>query len=166
MKKSIILSVVMFALVAFSASAQFSFGGGATMGTKMGVSNSGGDKVGFGINARANYSLPKLDLSGGFTYFFPSAPSGMSMDAWQINVDAHYPFFKKESMKVYALAGITYSYAKAEMDFMGYNISSDDSKIGANLGAGAEFGNIYVEGKYDTAYEQIGISIGYMFKSK
>ncbi len=165
MKKNIILTVVFLAAITFSANAQFSFGGGATLGTKMGVTDSGGDKIGFGLNARADYALKLFDLSGGLTLFFPSAPEGMSMSAYQLNVDGHYSFLKKETMNVYGLAGLNYSYVKVkgDTDFGGFSISASDSKIGIDLGAGVKFGKMFVEGKYDTAFEQLGLTVGYMF---
>jgi opacity protein-like surface antigen len=162
MKKNLLVFVFIVGCV-FSSSAQFTFGGGLSMGTKMGISDTGGDKIGLGLNARANYALKSFDLSGGFTYFFPSAPSGLEMKASQLNVDGHYSFVKQDNMSVYGLAGLNYSFATASVAMEGVSISASDSKVGVNLGAGAKFNKVFVEGKYDTAFEQIAITVGIMF---
>ncbi len=155
--------VMMVVVSVFTAKAQLTYGVGAAVGTKMGVADDGSDKMGFGLHARADYALEKFDLSGGLTYYFPSVPSGMDLTAFQLNFDGHYGFLKQEAMTVYGLAGLNYSYLKASVDFMGATISSDDSKIGFDLGAGVKFNKFFVEAKYDSGFEQMALTAGIMF---
>lgn len=172
MKKLFIL-VVLFA-AAFSASAQLNFGLGATMGTKA-AAGASGEKVGFGANARVLYTIGDLGISGGFTYFIPSSytietmgiKSKSTLNLYQINADAHYTFYRADKLGVYGLAGLNYSIASAKVeitpDDFGMSGSASDGKVGVDLGAGANFGKIFLEGKYDTALKGVNLTLGYMF---
>jgi len=83
----------------------------------------------------------------------------MTMNASQINLDGHYAITKA----FYGMAGLNYSFVSASMDVLGIEVSSSDSKLGVDLGAGYKFGKIFVEGKYDTAFEQVALTLGYKF---
>lgn len=172
--------VAVMAFVA-SASAQFKFGGGVTMGTKMGMNDSFEDKAGFGINVRGVFDISeKFKVSPGITYFFPGAPDGYDLKAWQLNADAQYHFYSNESVSIYGLGGLNYSHSKVKVDvgdffedvlgedlgsMFGAAGSAEDSegKIGIDLGAGINFGKFYGEVKYDTAFEQVALSVGILF---
>lgn len=172
MKKLLILAVLVTA--AISANAQFKFGLGASLGTKAAIGTSG-DKVGFGANARALYNIGNFGISGGFTYFIPSSVSfdeaGVSakttLNLYQINADAHYTFFKAPKIGIYGLGGLNYTIASAKAEYtpdsFGFSGTVSDDKIGVDLGAGADFSNIFVEGKYDTALKGLTFTVGYMF---
>ena len=170
MKKLILLSIISFGLL-INANAQFKVGGGLTMATKMGVDDNGDDKMGFGVQLRAYKGFSEsMGVAGGFTYFFPSTPEGMTLKAMEIFADFHYNFVTNETMDVYGLAGLSYAYAKAKVEyenpFTGETdeIEADDSKIGLNIGAGMTYKtgslDIFGELKYNTAFENIMISAG------
>ena len=164
MKKKILLIVAVMALFSSVASAQWKYGGGLTLGTKMGINDSGDNKMGFGINGRADYTInEKFSASGGLTYFFPSVPDGLDLDAWKINVDGHYSLLKDDTKNVYALAGLAYDYAKVKVSYEGYSASSDESEIAFELGGGIGVDMYFGELKYDTSYEQVEITIGVLF---
>jgi len=161
MKKLILLSIISFGLL-INANAQFKVGGGLTMATKMGIDDNGDDKMGFGVQLRAYKGFSEsMGVAGGFTYFFPSAPEGITLKAMEVFADFHYNFITNETMDVYGLAGLSYAYAKVEVDGFG---EADDSKIGLNIGAGMTYKtgslDIFGELKYNTAFENIMISAG------
>ena len=163
MKKRILLVVAIMALFTLSSSAQWKFGGGLALGTKMGIDDDGSDKMGFGINGRADYSInEKFSVAGGLTYFFPSAPEGMDLTAWKLAADAHYKFMD-ENFSLYGIAGLGYNYAKSKIDIMGYSAEADDSEIGLDIGAGINYNKFFGEIAYNTSFEQIEITVGILF---
>ncbi len=158
MKRIIFLAALMIACS--GAFAQFHLGGGVTMGTEMGIDDDLSTKIGFGVNVRGVYDITeKFGATAGFTYFFPSAPTGIDLSAWQINADAMYNFIAQDAFTVYALAGINYSH----MDVEGFG----DGEIGVDVGAGVklDFGG-FAEVKYDTAFEQVAVTVGFLFPLK
>ena len=96
-------------------------------------------------------------------------------------------------VSVYALGGLNYSHSKVEADMgdaftngmedMGDDLGDfgdlfdglgdalgdlgsyeeTENEIGINLGAGVSFSKFYGEVKYDTAFEQVALSVGIMF---
>lgn len=164
MKKKILLVAAFAALFATTSFGQIKFGGGLTAGTKVGIDDDGEEKMGFGLNIRADYALnDKFSIAPGFTYFFPSTPSGYDLTLWQLNADAHYTFTEAGGAAIYGIGGLNYSYAKAEFDFMGVTAEADDSEVGVDLGVGANMGKFFAEVKYDTAFEQMALSVGILF---
>ncbi|TRX62362.1 outer membrane beta-barrel protein [Carboxylicivirga sp. M1479] len=183
--KKVLLLVAVMAMVASASMAQVKFGGGLTLGTKMGLNDSYEEVAGVGLNVRATFDISeKFKIAPGFTYFFPGSPDGMDMSAWQLNADAQYHFYSNESISIYGIGGLNYSHAKVEFDagdllddLFGEDISSfipmgaataeeSDNKIGVDLGAGINFGKFYGEIKYDTAFEQMAFSVGILFGGK
>jgi opacity protein-like surface antigen len=168
MKKFMLFAIALF--ITATATAQFKVGGGLTIGTKAGgYSDDGDEKIGIGLNVRGDYAFNESwSVAPGFTFFFPSGPEGMDVTYWQLNADAHYNFHAEDDIGIYALGGLNYSYVKVETDFDGgewgsFSYSADDSEIGLNLGVGATLSQFYGELKYDTAFEQIGLSAGILF---
>ncbi len=149
----------MFASASFG---QLKYGGGLTLGTKVSLDDDLDEKMGFGLNIRADYAInDKFSIAPGFTFFFPSVPSGGDLTLWQLNADAHYNFAETGNMKIYGIGGLNYSYWKLEAESS--NWSEDDSEIGVDLGVGANMGILFGEVKYDTAFEQIGLTVGVLF---
>lgn len=185
MKKVVLLLFVV--LLTTTVSAQFKVGGGVTIGPEIGLDDDYSEKMGFGINVRGEFSLmDKLALTPGFTYFFPSAPDGIDYSIWQLNADVHYTLAGAGTpVSVYLLGGLNYTSVKFESeavnsfedaldeyeeyfgDAMDITIDGGDddpdNEIGINGGAGVSFSKFYGEVKYDTALEQIGLSVGIMF---
>ncbi len=148
-------------------------GGGLTLGTAVGVDDDFSEKMGFGLNVRGDYTFnEKFSVAPGFTLFFPGGPDEVDISAWQINGDAHYSFLEEDAFSLYAIGGLNYSKRKwdynqsYEDEDYAFSASGSvsDSEIGLNLGAGINFGSMfYGELKYDTAFEQLGISVGVLF---
>ncbi len=164
MKKSLLMILVLVVIGTTSSFSQWQFGGGLSLGTE--ASGDGG--LGFGINARADYAIDEQwSIAPNFTLWFPSVEGG-SVTMWQLNADGHYGFAGTETMNFYGIGGLNYSYMKWEFDgadfgVPGYSGSVDDSKIGLNLGVGANMDMFFGELKYDTAFEQIAITVGVLF---
>jgi outer membrane immunogenic protein len=140
MKTKSILIITVLTFVFCSVNAQFAFkgvGAGIGLGSKSAISDKGESAMGFGINVNALAGLTdKIDLAGGIVYYFPSEPvTGTKFSLFTISVDGHY----KLTENFYGLAGLNIGMAKATATFMGYSASASDTKMGINLGAGANF---------------------------
>lgn len=162
MKKKIFLTLAFAALFASASFGQLKYGGGLTLGSKVSIDDDLDEKMGFGLNIRADYAVnDKFSIAPGFTFFFPSTPSGGDLTLWQLNADAHYNFAETGNAKIYGIGGLNYSYAKIEAGAW----SEDDSEIGVNLGVGANMGIFFGEIKYDTAIGdgQIALTVGVLF---
>ena len=163
MKKLILLSIISFGLL-INVNAQLKVGGGLALGTAMGVDDNGDEIMGFGIQLRAYKGFDEsMGVAGGLTYFFPSAPDGMTLTSFEIFADFHYNFITDETMDVYGLAGLNYAYAKAEIEWVvdpitgqTQTVEADDSKVGLNIGGGMAYKmgslDIYGELKYNTVF--------------
>lgn len=182
-----VLFIFLIGLLTTTVSAQFKFGGGVTMGSKTGIDDDGSEKMGFGVNVRGEFSLlNKLAITPGFTYFFPSAPDGYDLSIWQANADVHYTLVGSPGpVRLYALGGLNYTQVKTEIDlgdtdsyedtmgefadFFGdafsevANYDDTDTDLGVNVGAGVALSKLYGEVKYDTALEQVALSVGILF---
>lgn len=155
-----------FALVLTTAvSAQFKVGGGLTIGSQAAADESG-EKVGLGLTLKGDYAFnDQWTISPDFTFFLPSGGDYGDFTLWQLNANAHYYFSSNEQFLFYGLAGLNYSHWKwdYESDYGGVAAEWDDSEIGLNLGVGANMQQFFGEIKYDTAFEQIALSVGILF---
>ena len=167
MKKSIVLTAVLIVITFCSATAQLKYGAGLVLGTKAGLSSTGGEAMGFGLNGRVYYALSAIDLSVGATYFMPGSATVSGVDVtsnlFQINADAHYAFSKNDNTTIYGLGGLNYSFASAKASSGGNSASTSDSKLGLDLGVGAKMNKFFGEAKYDTALAQLAITVGMNF---
>ncbi|MCT4603814.1 MAG: outer membrane beta-barrel protein [Marinifilum sp.] len=168
MKYFFIISIIFCCSVTFAQFSETQFAGGSTIGSQMGVDDTGQSVVGFGVNVRGLYAIDtKFSASGGITYFFPSMPENQSLVAWQINADGQYELYSNKKLKAYALGGLNYSIFKIKYEGMQNTLVNEEisnNKVGLDLGAGTklDFGG-FAEVKYDTAYEQLALTIGYYF---
>ncbi len=156
--------VVLVVMVSMVSSAQFKVGGGLAIGTKAGF-DEGGHKLGIGIDVKGDYAFNETwSLSPDFILFFPGSPEGFDVTFWQLNANAHYNFHEADGFNFYGLAGLNYSQVKVDWD-MGESGTwgSSDGEVGLNLGAGANYSQFFGELKYDTAFEQLTITIGILF---
>ncbi len=160
--KKLLFVVVFIAMVATASNAQWKFGGGLTLGTQVSIDDDLSEKMGFGLNARADYSFnDQWSVAPGITIFFPSSPDGIDYSTWQLNGDAHYKFYSEDAFNIYGLAGLNLTFRKVDFGLLGDNT---DNELGLDLGAGINFGQMFFgELKYDSAYEQLGITIGVLF---
>lgn len=143
----------------------FDFGGGVVLGNKVGVDTDYDDKAGMGINLRTKVEvMNKVALCAGVNYFFPGTPSHYDLDLWQLNLNGHYNFANTMLFKIYGIAGLNYSYSKADFKIGNLQRDVDDSKIGLNLGAGLKLPlGVFGEAKYDTSMEQVLLTVGIVF---
>lgn len=128
----------------------------------VGVNLSYGTEISnLGIGVKGNYGLTdNIRVEAGFDYFLEK--DGMKF--WDINVNAHYLFPLSDKLKVYPLAGISFSHFNAGsvvsidgidsfedyQEAFGEGVSREDydeslgaslssSKFGVNLGAGVQY---------------------------
>ena len=89
----------------------------------------------FGLMGKARIRLKdELLLSPSIVYFFPNdAYEALSM--FSINGDVHYAF-ELDGFTLYPLAGINFSMARYENEFIG---SRSESQLGLNLGGGGMY---------------------------
>jgi len=133
--------VAAIALFAIGANAQIKFKGigvGGALGTEAAITTSGVG-MGFGVHALALVGITeKIDAEAGIEYFFPSEVDffggKLKQTLMTINVNGRYNFTEGKAV-VYGLAGLSYGMASAEA--MGIKVT--DSKVGVNIGAGADY---------------------------
>jgi outer membrane protein X len=96
-----------------------------------------------GIGVTAEFPIIEdLTIAPGFIYYLPKDESGISLNWWEINGNAHYYFSNTESLGFYGLAGLNYSHVKVDYDGSGWggaDFGASDGRFGLNLGAGANF---------------------------
>ena len=167
-KISLVFAIVAMLLVGQEVSAQMKLGGNLVLGSKLSIDDDGSDKAAFGIGVKGLYELNEsFSIAPGFTYFLPSSPDGIDVSYYVLDADAQYNFVKNESLKVYAIGGLNYSYADVSFDLGDFgDISGADSKVGLNLGIGARTGGdvqFFGDLKYNSAYENINLAVGVLF---
>lgn len=92
------------------------------------------------IGVKATYDISDLlTIAPTFNYYFQKKMTEGEVEAkinmWDINCDVHFNLLRKDNIKVYPLAGLSYLHSKVATE--GYDGS--DSEIGVNLGVGAQF---------------------------
>lgn len=115
-------------------------GGGLVYGS--GLENTGGDFLGagafstdLGIRADGYYAItPQIRLGGDITYYFPDSNFGISLSAWELNLNSHYIFQDENELILYGLGGINITRWK-----IGNGSSISDTELGLNLGGGVEY---------------------------
>jgi opacity protein-like surface antigen len=163
-----VFAIVAMLLVGQEVSAQMKLGGSLVLGTKLSIDDDLSEGAAFGIGVKGLYELNEsFSIAPGFTYFFPSSPKGIDLTEYVLDVDAHYNFVKEETLKVYGIGGLNYSYVDASIDFGEFGtFSGSDSKLGLNFGVGARTGGdmqFFGDLKYNTAYENINLAVGVLF---
>ncbi len=92
------------------------------------------ERVGLGI--KGQYGLiDNIRLEAAFNYFFKQD----NISLYDLNVNVHYVIPITEQFSVYPLAGLTYMKASASVKEEGLKYSVSNSKLGANLGVGAQY---------------------------
>jgi len=141
--------------------------GGASAEEKhlsFGVQASYGSDTDFGIGALARLDLDDvyegLGVVGSFNYFFPSTDDVEGVDTsakyWELNANATKDFKVSGSATPYVGAGLVLGHASASgsIDALGVDVSASDSKLGANILAGAKMDvgesmKLFIEAKYE-----------------
>lgn len=107
-------------------------------------------------------------LAPSLTYFVKDA----GVSAWAIDLNAHYVIKLSEMVGFYPLAGLDLSFWKVDWGHWGHNISSNETRFGANIGLGAEIYasrdlTVGLEAKYNIIKDLdqflIGVRVGYNF---
>lgn len=92
------------------------------------------ERVGLGI--KGQYGLiDNIRLEAAFNYFFKQD----NISLYDLNVNVHYVIPITEQFSVYPLAGLTYMKASASVKEEGLKLSVSDSRLGVNLGVGAQY---------------------------
>lgn len=131
--------------------------------------------LGLGFGARGEFAInDNISIVPKFTYYLGKKTDtgfgSVGFSAWALDADAHY-YFTTDGLNFYALAGLAYSSFSFSYPsgFQTFGASTSDSKIGLNLGGGANFANVsdklipFAEVRYNTAFEALLISAGVSF---
>lgn len=115
----------------------------------------------FGINADGYYSVSdNIRVDVGLGYYLPKKQNGLEVTQFVVNFNGHYLFTEEGSFKPYGLAGLNYMTQKVG----GGNFSASGSKVGLNLGGGANIGAAFAEAKYVIgSFSQFVVNAGVRF---
>ncbi len=174
MKRTITILVIGLLMVAGTQSwaqdqGQIRVGASLAIGTKAGINDTGGEKIGMGLNFGGDYFvIDKLSIAPSYTFFFKSTTrildSGFEYDlrVSSFNIDGKY-YFLTEGINVYGLFGVSFARVKSSFGFLGIPVSANET--GINIGGGVDYmlsNKLYLNGqvKYNTPLEQLVISVG------
>ena len=161
MKKLVVLFSMMFFIMGSALAQKGIQAGGVhlTYGTEI---------ESFGIGVKYQYNITdNIRLEPSMNYFFENH----GVDQFDLNANAHYLFPMASNVRVYPLAGLTF----ARWDFGdvdGGMFSSDVTRLGVNLGGGAECDitnnlmlNFELKYQFVSDFDQavFNIGIAYMF---
>jgi hypothetical protein len=123
----IAVAVLLASVGAMPAAAQTRFGGELSWG----------DDSDFGLGGRVvlgleNYFRAPIDAHLSFDYFFPSAPNGVDVTYWEVNLDGGYRIPGVHGpINVYAGGGLNIAHGSAN--------GNGNSDVGVNLLGGVQF---------------------------
>lgn len=138
MKKNFLLAImVLISVTAYAQSEKFAVGLNIGYGSASDLNKAS-------IGVKANYDINAMfAIAPSFNYYFHEKENFDGMEAkfgaWDLNCDLHFNVLRKESFKLYPLAGITYLHAKSTFSYEGMEESNSEGRVGANLGVGAQF---------------------------
>lgn len=126
MKKLIVLIGMMF----FIMNSTFAQKGIKAVGVHLGY---GTEIESVGIGMKFQYNITdNIRLEPSMNYFFKNE----GIEQFDINANAHYLFPMASNIRIYPLAGLT--FARWNFDHPFEDFSSDVTRLGVNLGGGAE----------------------------
>ena len=131
MKKLIVLFSMMFFIITYSSAQKGiqSAGIHLSYGTEI-------ETVGIGMKYQYNLTN-HIRFEPSMNYFFEKD----NIDMLDINFNAHYILPLENNIRVYPLAGVTFTRWNLDLpDLDGWNNDGKKNKFGVNLGAGAELG--------------------------
>ena len=154
---------VLFSMMFFVMSSAFAQKGIQATGIQL---NYGTEISSIGIGLKYQYNITnEIRLEPSVNYYFEND----GLDMFDINANVHYLFPMSSNVRVYPLAGLSYSKWSADAG-NGWEVSTN--KFGLNLGGGAEFDinkdlmmNFEVKYQLINDFDQAVISMGiaYMF---
>ena len=123
--------IVIFSMMFFIMGNAFAQKGIQAAGVSL---NYGTEISSIGIGVKYQYNITNdIRLEPSITYFFENK----GLDMFDMNVNAHYLLPLASNIRLYPLAGLT--YARWASDFGNGGAEITYSKLGINLGGGAEF---------------------------
>lgn len=154
---------VLFSMMFFVMSSAFAQKGIQATGIQL---NYGTEISSIGIGLKYQYNITnEIRLEPSVNYYFEND----GLDMFDINANVHYLLPMSSNVRVYPLAGLSYSKWSADAG-NGWEVSTN--KLGLNLGGGAEFDinkdlmmNFEVKYQLINDFDQAVISMGiaYMF---
>jgi len=123
------------------------------------------ESIGLGLKFQYNVT-DNIRLEPSMNYFFKND----GINQFDVNANAHYLFPIASNVRVYPLAGLT--FARWNLDYEIEEFSTDVSRLGVNLGGGAEmditdnlFINCELKYQFVSDFDQtvFNIGIAYMF---
>lgn len=167
--KKVLFTLLLAAVISFSASAQETrVGGLLAIGTDSDFGN-------FGIGGIAEFLFnDKMAVSPSLIFFFPKDENDVKLSMWELNANFNYYFYQENSISLYGLAGLNIANYKIKWD---YDVPGDDTEsdteVGLNLGIGSNFSVSnekilpFAELKYEiNEYDQLVILAGVKFNIK
>ncbi|AEH01509.1 outer membrane beta-barrel protein [Lacinutrix sp. 5H-3-7-4] len=162
--KTIFISIITI-LLSINLYSQIAVGGGIGYNEKV-------SSVGITIKGEFNITN-EIAVSPNISYFFGNSTFlGYNQNLLGIDVNATYTINIIDKLKVYPVVGINFSSYKTQTSF--YFIENEtienDTAIGANIGAGAQWQftnmlSVYLEPKYIASnYSQIVVNAGVLLK--
>ena len=119
----------------------------------------------FGFNLGYNFNdIGNATIGIDYRYFVKND----GLNAWAIDMNAHYVFKLSEMFGFYPLAGLSLSFWKASVG----NLSANETRFGANIGLGGEVYatdriSVGLEAKYniikDLDAAALAVRVGYNF---
>ena len=160
MKRFSITIVAAFVSVSlFAQKGDIAIGGNVSYGTEI-------ENVGFGAKGQYNFT-DAIRGEVSFDYFLKKNYVSM----WDINFNAHYLFPITEKIKVYPLAGFTFTNWSVSYSEAFISISGTESRFGANLGGGFQYDvsdnfilNAEVKYQLISDFDQAVFSIGAAYR--
>ena len=167
MKKLMIIALcAMFCVGAFAQAGEKAVGLNVSYGTEI-------KNIGVGIKGQY-FITDAIRTEASFDYFLKK--DGLSM--WDVNLNAHYLFPIGDKMKIYPLAGLSYTNWKYSLDLDGWEVLVDDDdtsdsvgKFGVNLGGGFQYDltesmifNAEVKYQLINTFDQVVFSVGLAYK--
>lgn len=129
------------------------------------------ENIGVGVKGQY-YITDAICTEASFDYFLKK--DGLSM--WDVNFNAHYLFPIGDKMKIYPLAGLSYTNWKYSLDEREVLVDDDDTsdsvgKFGVNLGGGFQYDltesmifNAEVKYQLINTFDQVVFSVGLAYK--
>ena len=175
MKKHILVALcALFSMGTLAQTGEKAVGLNVSYGTEI-------KNIGIGVKGQYNFT-DVIRGEASFDYFLKK--DGLSM--WDVNLNAHYLFPLGDKLKVYPLAGLSFTNWKADLilewdddikDLIGEDLEDEDlgtwseSKFGVNLGGGIQYDLtdkliFSAEAKYQliSDFDQAVFSVGVAYK--
>ncbi|MEN7550826.1 outer membrane beta-barrel protein [Rapidithrix thailandica] len=164
MKKLITTFVLgsLFAIsTAFAQQGVINVGGGLVYGSEI-------ENLGLGVNGQYFFT-DNIAGQAEINFFFPKEQGAIKSSLWDISLNANYVFDTDIAVKPYLLGGLNIASAKVKAESIYGDFTSTDTKVGLNIGGGADFdiGKAvtpnaqlrYVIGDYDQLVLLLGVKL-------